>query len=1139
MEMKFALVVYSLGLIVVRTNAQGTKCNHPAVPLNSRVTLSTPEPQVGTVASYQCDEGYETFGDTKATCSPAGKWIGEPPFCDLLDSSRENQDLIDPFREDQDLLDPSKEVQAGQLGPIQRPANQSTTVKGGSALNANDGDKSTEHDGKRCSETQKETSPWWQVDLLKPYAVKAIRITTRGCCGHQPLQDLEVRVGNSSGDLQKNPLCAWFPGTIDEGVSKTLVCARVLVGQHVFLQLVGVEGSLSLCEVEVFSADEFSIDRCVPKNSPDETELATFRQTCYKFETAKGGSFADARTTCRNQYGDLVHSISPSDNIFIHSELDRRKSKMRTQFVWIGAQKEPSVVSRTWKWVDGELVQRPSWGKDQPNNYNGEQNCAVLDGGRQWLWNDVGCNLDYCHWICQHGPFSCGSPDKLANTTIINYNNDIGSTIEYRCPPGHMLVGDSTRKCGTNGLWTGSAPACKYVNCGPLEDIPHGTVEIRDGGTTWYGAEASYTCHENYTLIGREIRRCSGDGRWTEEAPRCLFDWCPEPPPIQGGGVSSSGRRAGDTATYRCHTGHITIGEQILSCRLGGEWSGKAPTCKYVDCGSPAHIDNGKYELLNGTTTVESLVEYSCIADYWMTGQKQQKCTREGKWSADAPSCELITCEEPEVPAGSYVVGYDFNVHSAIEYHCEVGHILLGDSTHTCNSNGEWSGTTPTCEFIDCGKVAELQNGETSYVNGTTYLNSEISYSCYKNFKLNGVSKRTCLDNKQWSDVAPKCEEIRCPEPTLAEHGILSVTGNDRLYGRTLIRTQESTNSGTSYKIGALLKYRCERGYKIVGEPLRTCEDDGRWSGNVPECVYVDCGTPEPIEHGNVMLPSNVTYYGVLALYACRENYELNGVSRRLCQENGTWSSDTPSCREIQCKEPEAPNGLIVTVNTYSVGGLVKYQCPRGHTMEGNDTRVCLKRGEWSGNPPLCIAVDCHQPEDIENGRVLAVNGTTYNSAIEYHCVPNFVRVGPYLRKCMESGEWSGETPTCKAFSEAPQDASNMTTHIGIGAGIVLFLLLLLGLIYLKLRKPVAVKNTENVEGAERKEDRSAAVMSYSTLTDRNGGCGNVYENINGGGDENVYDAPYEETGRRSSGEYEPEPVGRTNGVTINGVAVR
>ena len=41
----------------------------------------------------------------------------------------------------------------------------------------------------------------------------------------------------------------------EEGVTKTFTCARTLVGQHVFLQLVGVEGSLSVCEVEVFTTN--------------------------------------------------------------------------------------------------------------------------------------------------------------------------------------------------------------------------------------------------------------------------------------------------------------------------------------------------------------------------------------------------------------------------------------------------------------------------------------------------------------------------------------------------------------------------------------------------------------------------------------------------------------------------------------------------------------------------------------------------------------------------------------------------------------------------------------------------------------------------------------------------------------------
>jgi hypothetical protein len=90
-----------------------------------------------------------------------------------------------------------------------------------------------------------------------------------------------------------------------------------------------------------------------------------------------------------------------------------------------------------------------------------------------------------------------------------------------------------------------------------------------------------------------------------------------------------------------------------------------------------------------------------------------------------------------------------------------------------------------------------------------------------------------------WSDAAPKCEEIRCTEPVLADHSLLSVTGNDRMYGRTVLKTHQDTsaNSVQTYKVGALAKYRCERGYKILGDPLITCEENGMWKGNVPECV--------------------------------------------------------------------------------------------------------------------------------------------------------------------------------------------------------------------------------------------------------------------------------------------------------------
>lgn len=58
----------------------------------------------------------------------------------------------------------------------------------------------------------------------------------------------------------------------------------------------------------------------------------------------------------------------------------------------------------------------------------------------------------------------------------------------------------------------------------------------------------------------------------------------------------------------------------------------------------------------------------------------------------------VITCGEPDVPPGGYVVGYDFNIHSKIEFHCEPGYMLIGQSMLECNSQGEWNANPPTCQ---------------------------------------------------------------------------------------------------------------------------------------------------------------------------------------------------------------------------------------------------------------------------------------------------------------------------------------------------------------------------------------------------------------------------------------------------------
>lgn len=108
------------------------------------------------------------------------------------------------------------------------------------------------------------------------------------------------------------------------------------------------------------------------------------------------------------------------------------------------------------------------------------------------------------------------------------------------------------------------------------------------------------------------------------------------------------------------------------------------------------------------------------------------------------------------------------------------------------------------------------------------------------------------------------------------------------------------------------------------------------------------------------------------------------------------------------------------------------------------------------------------------------------------------------------------------------QESNGLGTGIAIGAAIIVILLVLIGLVVLHKNKARPVKNTENVQGAERKEDQNAAVMSYSSLE------GTTQINGNGRG-------AYDLTNRATFNTFQPNRNGTGNGNagSANGTASR
>lgn len=59
-------------------------------------------------------------------------------------------------------------------------------------------------------------------------------------------------------------------------------------------------------------------------------------------------------------------------------------------------------------------------------------------------------------------------------------------------------------------------------------------------------------------------------------------------------------------------------------------------------------------------------------------------------------------------------------------------------------------------------------------------------------------------------------------------------------------------------------------------------------------CAVVDCGQPEDVTDGMVVVPS--TTFGSTVTYSCDLGYRLVGLAARTCGADGQWSNGVPFC---------------------------------------------------------------------------------------------------------------------------------------------------------------------------------------------------------------------------------------------------
>ena len=56
----------------------------------------------------------------------------------------------------------------------------------------------------------------------------------------------------------------------------------------------------------------------------------------------------------------------------------------------------------------------------------------------------------------------------------------------------------------------------------------------------------------------------------------------------------------------------------------------------------------------------------------------------------------------------------------------------------------------------------------------------------------------------------------------------------------------------------------------------------------------------------------------------------------------------------LSCGSPDLQLNTTVIGRNYSSGGVIEYQCQKGHSLIGEGKRTCQKNGVWSSIAPTC-----------------------------------------------------------------------------------------------------------------------------------------------------------------------------------------
>ncbi|XP_053975953.1 sushi, von Willebrand factor type A, EGF and pentraxin domain-containing protein 1-like [Hylaeus volcanicus] len=592
--------------------------------------------------------------------------------------------------------------------------------------------------------------------------------------------------------------------------------------------------------------------------------------------------------------------------------------------------------------------------------------------------------------------------------------------------------------------------------------------------------------------------------------------------------------------TYYCDNGYVVRfrGKEYralkVKCLKQGQWEGYyTPVCVRRKCGFPGYFPRGRVQ--GRSYSFGDEINYVCLTGYELRGNPRRICNADGKWSGRPPVCIGRTCKNllaPENGDIEYVIEeYErddlsiLQVGQQLEFKCDHGFRLVGEQFLTCLESGIWDHERPSCAVYGCPPPKEIKHGYSTFsgsnnlhdtsatslnlqttnnsLDRSYYFDDIVAYSCHLGYKFQGNHnllaefRLQCTENGTWSGFVPDCVALKCPWPGIVNKGKILLKFQDDTIELSNVTNEEITTkergkeeTEKQFLVGSQILIKCDAGYKLIGDNVRTCTDKEEWSSKFASCEPRECPVldhpllrrfnEERISNNQSKKRDNEKHYNESyrnlkyfvegytymkkIILTCKNNVRIKVANGNIneyisnltwfCNEDGKWelkylklnesiienlldNKIGDICQVLMCPLARVPeHGYIVgNSNNYSrtINSTITFKCRHGSTLEGNEESVCLPNNTWSAIPS-CKPVTCGKPPTLANAMLKedSVKSAyfSFGNMITYQCLPGYLMFGQPNARCLANGKWSRVYSKCTKLScNKPKLPPGVTVH--------------------------------------------------------------------------------------------------------------